>query len=250
MHLAIEIHEAPRAGYTVTAMRVKICGITRSEDIAAACRAGADFVGINFYPRSRRHIGNRSAADPLLAAIEPPCVAVAVTVNPDEALLESLVAPNGAGRRFPVVQLHGDEPGSVADRAVSGGAKVIKAFRVDGPGFAQAIGDWMETLKRPDGVLAVLLDAVPADPNQYGGTGRKFDWSWVARARDKGWLASLPPMLLAGGLTVRNVGKAVELAGPWGVDVAGGVEVEGKPGIKSVDKIRDFIRNARVGGGK
>lgn len=226
-------------------MRVKICGITRVDDMRGACQAGADFIGVNFFPGSSRYVGSLEAARKLLAALEPPAIPVAVTVNPTREQIDELVRIG-----FRVIQLHGDEPGAISDHAVNVGAKVIKAFRADGPGFAQPIGDWMETVKRPDGVLAALADAPGPDPAQFGGSGRAFDWQWLANARDRGWLASLPPIMLAGGLNPRNVAKAVEVARPWGVDVAGGVEVEDSPGIKSIDKIRNFIRNARVGARK
>jgi phosphoribosylanthranilate isomerase len=249
-------------------MRIKICGITRVEDARSAALAGADLIGLNFYSASPRYVGGADV-NALVAAVEPPAVPVAVTVNPKKRELEDLItsARAGGNRTFSVVQLHGDEPASLADWLIERGVKVIKAFRVSGEDFAAAVSDWLAGLKSPANVLAVLLDTGSthvtaglggaAGPNvhrhghrgrQYGGTGRRFNWDWIASARERGELAGWPPLLLAGGLTPSNVAAAVRTARPWGVDVAGGVEVEDCPGIKSVDKIRDFIRNARTGG--
>jgi phosphoribosylanthranilate isomerase len=229
-------------------MRIKICGITRATDAQGASVAGADFLGFNFYPASPRHVGNGPVAE-LLAAVEPPAVAVAVTVNAEAALLDELTAPGErvGPRPFAVVQMHGDEPAELADYAIGRGAKVIKAFRVRRADFADEVRRWVEQVDRRAGLLAVLLDAAPADARQYGGSGRRFEWQWLADAREAGALEGLPPILLAGGLTVATVGKAARIARPWGVDVAGGVEVEDSPGIKSLDRVRAFIRNARLG---
>jgi phosphoribosylanthranilate isomerase len=236
-------------------MRIKICGITREQDARAAARAGADFIGLNFYPASPRYVGG--ATDPgasaaLMAAVEPPAVAVAVTVNPEMPNAQCQV-PNSILHlaldtwHFKVVQLHGDEPASLADWLIGRGVKVIKAFHAGGADFAGGVNRWLAKVRQPAGLLAVLLDTPPPAPRQYGGSGKRFNWEWIAQAREKGELAGWPPLVLAGGLTPSNVAKAVRIARPWGVDSASGVEVEDSPGIKSIDKIRDFVRNARVG---
>lgn len=229
-------------------MRIKICGITREQDARAAAVTGADFIGLNFYPASVRYVGDDSVA-PLLAAVEPPAVPVAVTVNATRKALASLITPGPrvGERPFRVVQLHGDEAPSLANWLIGQGVRVIKAFRVSSPQFTDEVSEWLEGVENVLGLLAVLLDSPPAEPTRFGGTGRRFDWQWLEDARDEDRLADWPSILLAGGLTPSNVGKAVQMTRPWGVDVAGGVEVEDSPGIKSLDKIRDFIRNARVG---
>ena len=244
-------------------MRVKICGITRAEDGRAASHAGADLIGLNFCPISPRYVGDRDgpALAGLLAAVEPPAVPVAVTVDPAKRDLDGLIAPGPrvGGKPFGVVQLHGDEPASLADWLIDRGAKVIKAFRVADEDFAGPVNDWLAGVRRPAGLLAVLLDSTGTPPgpgggkhrsrgSRFGGTGRRFNWEWITAAREAGLLAGWPPLLLAGGLTPSNVGKAARIARPWGVDVSGGVEVDGSPGVKSLDKVRDFIRNARLGG--
>jgi phosphoribosylanthranilate isomerase len=244
-------------------MRIKICGITRAEDGRAASHAGADLIGLNFCPSSPRYVGDRdvSALAALLAAVEPPAVPVAVAVDPTKRDLGGLIAagPRVGPRPFGVVQLHGDEPASLADWLIDRGVKVIKAFRVADEGFAGPVNDWLAEVRRPGGLLAVLLDSARPSPgpaggkhrargSRFGGTGRRFNWEWISAAREDGLLAGWPPLVLAGGLTAANVGKAVRIARPWGVDVSGGVEVDGSPGVKSLDRVRDFIRNARLGG--
>ena len=217
-----------------------------------AARAGADFVGLNFCATSSRYVGERDVAA-LLAAVESPAVPVAVTVNATKKLLEQLTRGGGliGPRPFPVIQLHGDEPPALADWVIERGTKVIKAFHVAGPDFAGPISDWLAEVRNPAGLLAILLDTLdPAAPpgRRFGGTGKRFNWEWIAQAREAGLFEGWPPLMLAGGLAPSNITKAVRIARPWGVDVAGGVEVEDSPGIKSIDRIRDFIRNARVGG--
>ncbi|MDD4890372.1 MAG: phosphoribosylanthranilate isomerase [Phycisphaerae bacterium] len=229
-------------------MRIKICGITRVEDARAASQTGADFVGLNFYPDSVRYAGDGSA-EPLIAGIEAPAVPVAVTVNPSKKLLGQLIAPGPrvGARPFRVVQLHGDEPPALADWLITQGARVIKAFRVADCDFAGPIREWLDGVEQHAGLLAVLLDAPPPAPRKFGGSGRRFNWEWVEDAREDGQFENWPSIMLAGGLTPANVAKAIRLTRPWGVDTAGGVEVEDSPGVKSIDRIRDFIRNARVG---
>jgi phosphoribosylanthranilate isomerase len=214
-----------------------------------AARAGADFLGLNFCPASSRYVGDGDVAA-LLAAAEPPAVPVAVTVNPTKKLLEQLTRGGGliGPRPFPVIQLHGNEPASLADWLIDRGTKVIKAFHVAGPEFSASIDEWLGKVKTPSGLLAILLDTAAAPGVPPGGTGRRFNWKWIAQAREDGLFDEWPPLMLAGGLSPSNITKAVRIARPWGVDVASGVEVEDSPGVKSIDRIRDFVRNARVGG--
>lgn len=239
-------------------MRIKICGITKAHDARAASQAGADLIGVNFFPPSPRYAGDGSVAE-LLAAVEPPTVAVAVTVNPARKLLEELIAPGDRVGEHPfrVVQFSGDEPARLADYLADRQVKVIKAFRVAGPEFVDAVRGWVDAVQHRDALLAILLDAPPEPEDardksrRFGGTGRRFDWNWVIEACQTGAWDHLPPILLAGGLNPHNVAEAVRQVRPWGVDVAGGVETStvrtGGQVQKSIDKIRDFIRNARRG---
>ena len=92
-------------------------------------------------------------------------------------------------------------------------------------------------------ITCLLLDTASAE--KLGGTGKAFDWNWIAEARAAGELDGLPPLILAGGLTPDNVADAIRIARPYAVDVSSGVEVAGRPGIKDPIKMRDFIHAVR-----
>jgi phosphoribosylanthranilate isomerase len=204
-------------------VRVKICGVTRLEDARAAWTAGADALGLNFYPRSPRYVEPATAA--ALARTRPALGAlVGVFVNESPELIRARVRECG----LTAVQLHGDEP---PEACTGFGVPVIKALRVRGPeDVARA-----RTYVGAGDVATLLLDG--AAPG-YGGGGVTFDWSLVARLVDVG-----VPVLVAGGLTPANVAEAVRATRPYGVDVASGVEAS--PGIKDLEAVRAFIRAAR-----
>jgi phosphoribosylanthranilate isomerase len=203
--------------------RVKICGVTRVEDARLAWAAGADALGLNFYPRSPRYVTSETAA--ALARTRPALGAVVgVFVNESPDVIRDRVRECG----LTSVQLHGDEP----PEACSGfGVPVIKALRVRGPEDVERA----RTYVGAGDVAALLLDG--AAPG-YGGGGVGFDWSLVARLADAG-----VPVLVAGGLNPANVQEAVRATRPYGVDVASGVEVS--PGIKDADAVRAFVRAAK-----
>ncbi len=203
--------------------RVKICGVTRVEDARLAWAAGADALGLNFYPRSPRYVTSETAA--ALARTRPALGAVVgVFVNESPDVIRNRVRECG----LTSVQLHGDEP----PEACSGfGVPVIKALRVRGPEDVERA----RTYVGAGDVAALLLDG--AAPG-YGGGGVGFDWSLVARLADAG-----VPVLVAGGLNPANVQEAVRATRPYGVDVASGVEVS--PGIKDADAVRAFVRAAK-----
>ncbi len=203
--------------------RVKICGVTRVEDARLAWAAGADALGLNFYPRSPRYVTAETAA--ALARTRPALGAVVgVFVNESPDVIRDRVRECG----LTSVQLHGDEP----PEACSGfGVPVIKALRVRGPEDVERA----RTYVGAGDVAALLLDG--AAPG-YGGGGVGFDWSLVARLADAG-----VPVLVAGGLNPANVQEAVRATRPYGVDVASGVEVS--PGIKDADAVRAFVRAAK-----
>ena len=200
-------------------VRVKICGITRLEDALAAARLGADALGFNFWPGSKRFIAPAEARR-IIRALPPLLATVGVFVDPshDEAVAAAAVSG------VQVLQLHGDEPPE-ACRAFQ--LPVVKGLRVGGP---EALAE----LDRYAGLAGILLDA--ASPG-YGGSGLTFDWA-IARAA-----AARVPLLLAGGLTPDNVGEAVRAVRPWAVDVASGVE--SSPGVKDPVKLAAFIRAAK-----
>lgn len=204
--------------------RVKVCGVTRLEDARVAWAAGADALGLNFYPRSPRYVEVATAA--ALARTRPALgTVVGVFVNETPDVIRMKVRECG----LTAVQLHGDEPPEACEGY---GVPVIKALRVRGP-------EDVEKARRYVGVgdvATLLLDG--AAPG-YGGGGVSFDWSLVARLVDVG-----VPVLVAGGLNPSNVAEAVRATRPYGVDVASGVE--SSPGIKDADAVRAFVRNAKA----
>ncbi len=204
-------------------IRVKVCGITNLEDALVAALAGADALGFNFWPRSPRYIAPRAAAD-IIAQLPPLVTSVAVVVDEPPAQVARLARRSGVR----AVQLHGQEsPQDVAALAADGFA-VLKAVRV-GQDFRP------QQLRSYVGVDAFLLDTEVK--GRRGGTGKSFDWKKARAANRYG------RVLLAGGLTVENVGEAVAQARPYGVDVCSGVER--RPGNKDHDLLREFIRRAK-----
>jgi phosphoribosylanthranilate isomerase len=204
--------------------RVKICGITNAEDARAACEAGVDAIGLNFYPRSPRALSVNKAAE-LRAQIPSGVQVFGVFVNAEVAEVMEIFR----NVRLHALQLHGDEsPITVAQLARI--APVFKALRV-GPDFSAV------TLESYPGVSGFLFDTADAGPGQYGGTGRLADWE-VAQQ-----VARSHRVILAGGLNADNVAAAILQVRPYGVDVASGVEVS--PGAKNHAQLREFVREAR-----
>jgi phosphoribosylanthranilate isomerase len=197
-------------------VRIKICGVTRPGDLLAAAVAGADAIGLNFHPGSPRHVTLARARE--LAAERPPFVTlVGLFVNPTaDAVSRTLDAV-----RLDCLQFHGDEADPAA---LAAGTPYIKALHVVAP----LSGEYLDACHA--GAQALLLDT--ADPQRFGGTGRRFDWSCVPSRRRR-------PIILSGGLDAACVGEAVRRVRPWGVDVASGVEAA--PGIKDPLRMRQFV---------
>jgi phosphoribosylanthranilate isomerase len=199
----------------VSRTRVKICGITREQDLDAAVAAGADALGFVFYPQSPRFLGLRRAAD-LVRRVPPFVARVGLFVNPDPAVLVETLAEVG----IDLIQFQGDEDPAFCEQF---GHPYLKVARMR-PGL-----DLVEFARAYPSARGLLLDAYV---ESYGGAGQKFDWSLVPK--------SLPlPVVVAGGLTGENVGEAIRQLRPWGVDVSSGVEVA--KGIKDAAKIAAFI---------
>ena len=198
--------------------RVKICGITRPADAAAAARAGADAIGLVFYPPSPRFLSVERARE-IRDALPPFVQAVALFVNPDAAQVAQVI-----GRVHPaLLQFHGEETPAFCAQF---GLPYVKACRVKKGVPA------LEYLRPFSQAAAWLFDSfVP----EYGGVGESFDWSLVPNT-DK-------PVILSGGLSSMNVAQAIRRVRPWGVDVSSGVE-SGK-GIKDAAKIAAFIAEVR-----
>jgi phosphoribosylanthranilate isomerase len=201
---------------------VKICGITNWPDAKAACDAGANMLGFNFYEKSLRRVSTVEAATMrarLPAGVEP--VGLFVNAKPSE------IASLHAFVRFNAAQLHGDESPSIVSE-VGRTVPVIKAFRV-------AADFPLSTLDKFHDAFAFLLDG--SRGGQYGGTGTAADWNVARRA------AASHRIVLAGGLTPENVAAAIRAVRPYAVDVASGVET--KPGKKDHAKVRAFIEEVR-----
>jgi phosphoribosylanthranilate isomerase len=195
-------------------MFAKICGITRIEDARHAVDHGATALGFVFWPQSARVV-RAEQARAIIATLPPSIAAVGVFVN------ESLdgIRRTAAAAGLTAVQLHGDEPPSLA-RALEW--PVIRSVTLSDA--EQLLREW------PDSTT-LLLDA--ADPVRRGGTGITVDWTAAAA------IARSRRTVLAGGLTPENVAGAIAIARPFGVDVSSGVE--SSPGIKDPDKVAAFL---------
>jgi len=203
------------------AVRVKICGITREQDLHAACAAGADALGFVFYEKSPRHVAAAAAAA-LVRELPPFVQSVGLFVNADPAFIEAVLETVP----LDLLQFHGDE--SPADCARYG-RPYIKAVRVNRD------TDLIKCAADFEDARGLLLDAyVPGVP---GGTGERFDWSMIPETMPKA-------VILSGGLTPDNVAEAVEQVRPWAVDVSSGVEMA--KGIKDAHKIAQFIAKAKA----
>jgi phosphoribosylanthranilate isomerase len=199
--------------------RIKICGITRPADARAAAEAGADAIGLVFYPPSPRYLSVERAAE-VRDALPPFVQSVALFVNPDAAQVAQVL-----GRVRPaLLQFHGNETPAFCAQF---GMPYIKACRVR-PGV-----DLLEYLRAFSGAAGWLLDSYV---EEYGGVGERFDWSLVPARCDR-------PLILSGGLARDNVADAIRQVRPWGVDVSSGVE--SAKGIKDAAKIAAFIAEVR-----
>jgi phosphoribosylanthranilate isomerase len=197
--------------------RVKICGITRTEDAVAAVKAGCDAIGLVFYAPSPRYVSPEKAAG--IVAKLPPFVSIVglfVDAEPDE-IQEVLKQV-----RLDLLQFHGNES---PDQCSQHGMPYMKAIRV------KADTNLLQYAKDYRQAKALLLDTfIEGVP---GGTGQPFDWSIIPD--------TLPlPVILAGGLTAGNVGSAIQQVQPYAVDVSGGVEIN--KGIKDAAKIAAFMQ--------
>jgi phosphoribosylanthranilate isomerase len=210
---------------------VKICGITRVEDAAFASSAGADFIGLNFWPRSKRFLHPTYASGVVDAAHlardddAPELQVIGVFVDPN---IEDLIAVCDRVE-LDAIQLHGDEgPARVSELSAAVGLPAWKAIAATDSSI-RALDTWP--------VDTLLLDTPSAG---RGGSGQTFDWSLAVTARSQ---LGHRKLLLAGGLLPTNVAAAVAQVAPWAVDVASGVE--SAPGIKDHEKIAAFIAAAR-----
>lgn len=200
--------------------RVKICGITRGEDLESAAGAGADALGFVFYPASPRYLDlDRAAA--LVGQVPPFVARVGLFVNAEP----SAVAATLARVPIDILQFQGDESPGYCEQF---GRAYLKVARMK-PGI-----DLVESARAYGSARGLLLDAFV---DSYGGAGKTFDWSLVPK--------EVPmPVIVAGGLTADNVGEAIHRLRPWGVDVSSGVEAA--KGIKDARKIAAFMAAVKI----
>jgi len=204
-------------------VRIKICGLTRPEDVAAAVGAGADAIGFVHVVSSPRFVDPSTSRR--LAVCVPPFVSrVGLFVNAAVEVIEEAVSAVG----LDTVQFHGEETPDMCAR-FKGRLRVLKAFRIRGPESLKELEPYRDV---SDGWL---LDAHV--PGVHGGTGARFDWSLAAAACALGH-----PVILAGGLTPENAGEAVVRVKPYALDVSSGVE--SAPGIKDAGRIEAFMNAA------
>ncbi len=204
--------------------RVKICGITNLEDALHAVEKGADELGFNFYSKSVRYI-SPDAAKAIIDKLPTGVSTVGVLVNMSLAGVLEIARVTGIS----AIQLHGDEDRAyVRDLRSKARLKIIQAVRMK-PVMAGIHDPALDA-------HAILLDSYV--PNEYGGTGKVFDWN-----RAKEFTTFFPTVYLAGGLHPDNVEEAIKIVKPYAVDVASGVE--SSPGRKDPKKVEEFIRNAK-----
>jgi phosphoribosylanthranilate isomerase len=200
--------------------RIKICGITRIEDARQAAVFGADAIGLVFYAASARAVSIENASR--IAAAVPPFVAcVGVFLDAEAAFIKSVLA----SVRIDMLQFHGEEPPELCE---SFGRPFIKAIAMG------ADANVAEYAARYAGAMGFLLDS--HRPGEAGGLGKALDWARVPAQQVR-------PLILAGGLDVDNVARAVRATRPYGVDVSSGVE--SAKGIKDAGRMRAFIQEVK-----
>jgi phosphoribosylanthranilate isomerase len=201
--------------------RVKICGIKTAAAAAQAAVAGADAIGLVFYPSSPRHLADLGLAREIAQAAGPLLTVVGLFVDPEEAVVAEVL------RRVPLgaLQFHGNESEGFCrgfDRPYIKALRMIPGADIAGRG---------EEYKSASGLL---LDAYR--PGTPGGTGEVFDWGTIPAGLSR-------PLILAGGLNPDNVAQAVQKVRPWAVDVSGGIE--SAPGVKDPQRVANFISRAK-----
>lgn len=196
--------------------RIKICGITSLDDALQAIEAGADALGFVFYEPSPRYVEPETVKR-IIGALPPFVTTVGLFVNAEASYVSEVVSLTSLS----LIQFHGNE---TEDFCSSFGIPYIKAVRV------QSAKDIIEADKEYVSAQGILLDAYKK--GVPGGTGESFDWALIPENINK-------PMILAGGLSVSNVGQAVNTVRPYAVDVSGGVELH--KGVKDHAKVTRFI---------
>ena len=223
-------------------MWIKICGVTRIEDVSAVLNSGADAIGFNFFPGSKRFVSIATACILVEAARHvagdvPLVDLVGVFVNAEAEAVRRTVLNVGLN----VIQIHGDETAEqvVEIHRLLPDTPLIRAFRVDPISTERTLID-IDRVSELVPLAAILLDTFV--PGEFGGTGVTLD----RRVLDGYALKQRPQLILAGGLTPENVAAFADHAAVWGIDTASGVEVS--PGKKDADRVYEFARAARAVG--
>lgn len=198
-------------------VKIKICGITNADDALAAVDMGADLLGFNFYPKSKRYI-TVDKAHAIINKLPTFVDTVGLFVN---ATAEEVREVVGKGM-LDWIQLHGDETPAFCDSLSDVGVKIIKAIRVRSKKDIKSVRNFFTDV--------ILLDAY--DAKLYGGTGKVFDWKLIGNTQQR--------IFLAGGITPENAVDAIDV-GVYGIDVCSGIESE--PGKKDHEKMRRLFEN-------
>jgi phosphoribosylanthranilate isomerase len=212
---------------------VKFCGTTNVHDAQLSIAAGADALGFIFAPSPRR-VDIAQAAE-IVRALHNEVEAIGVFVNEDPARVAAIADEVGLSG----VQLHGDEPAEKLPdfRQALGSRKIVKALSARE--LQQSADGLVGYLEQRDSIDAILLDSGSAA--KRGGTGVTFAWQEATPIAAQ--IQAVMPLIIAGGLSAQNVGEAIELFRPWGVDVVSGVE--SAPGSKDETKLREFSAAVR-----
>lgn len=211
-------------------MDIKICGLSTAESVDAVIAANATHVGFIFFEKSPRHVSAELAAQLSARAQTAGLKSVAVTVNADDTYMDEIVSV----MKPDVLQLHGSEtPARVAEVKAKYGLPVMKAFAISNAADLEKIAAYKDVAD------SFLFDAKPPKGSELpGGNGVSYDWSL---------LHGLDPSIqymLSGGLDHDNVGAAIKIANPPGLDISSGVE--GAPGVKDLDMIAEFFEAIKV----
>jgi phosphoribosylanthranilate isomerase len=202
---------------------VKICGIKNQAEAGAAIAGGADALGFNLYPGSKRFL-ELAREENWIRELPPEISRIAVLANPEIKEVLALLQTD----TFDAIQIHGAESPDFFKKIPPDAKPLIKAFRVKNRGSLR------DAALYP--VFAFLLDSYRE--GSFGGTGESFDWSIAEK------LSLSKPIVVAGGLTAGNVGAVVRLLRPYAVDVASGVE--DSEGRKEETRIRQFVQAAKL----
>ncbi len=212
-------------------IRIKVCGVRRSEDLELLAASGVDAVGFNFVMRSQRYVTPQRAVALCARAAELGLVRVAVVMDPSPQQLDELLSQV----EVDWVQLHGREPPSIA--SVCQGLPILKATSWSGRREEEELVAAWRQLADTGQLAAWLVDAYA--PHAGGGTGQTAAWQLLL---PRPALFGNLPLLLAGGLNPSNVAEALIASGADGVDTASGVELE--PGVKSAELVASFAQRA------